>query len=128
MLCAELPCDVGDAHWNASDDDLAGLVRAAIDRAGLTCPDPVQVHTHRVPNAYPVYDLGHEAHLAVVDQWATSLPRILTFGRQGLFVHDNSHHALAMAWAAADAFRDGQVDATAWAAARRQFAAHVVED
>ena len=51
------------------------------------------------------------------------------FGRQGLFAHDNTHHALAMAWAAADAARpDGQVDAAAWSRARAAFAAHVVED
>ena len=128
VLCAELPCAVGDAHWTASDQELADLVMAAIERAGLTCPWPIQVQTHRLPRAYPVYDLGHEAHLRVVDDWATSLPRILSFGRQGLFVHDNSHHALAMAWAAADAFRDGTFDAAAWAAARERFATHVVED
>jgi hypothetical protein len=44
-------------------------------------------------------------------------------------VHDNTHHALAMAWAAADALRaDGTFDDAAWAAARGRFARHVVQD
>ena len=33
------------------------------------------------------------------------------FGRQGLFAHDNTHHALAMAYAAVDCLReDGTFD------------------
>ena len=61
--------------------------------------------------AYPVYRVGYEAAFATVDEWASTLPRVLHFGRQGLFAHDNTHHALAMAWAAADAIgTDGLVD------------------
>ena len=44
-------------------------------------------------------------------------------------MHDNTHHALAMAWAAADAVGpDGLVDEAQWVAARARFATHVVED
>ena len=54
---------------------------------------------------------------------------LLTFGRQGLFAHDNTHHALATAHAAVDCFqRDGRFDADKWQAYRRVFATHVVED
>jgi hypothetical protein len=54
---------------------------------------------------------------------------VTTFGRLGLFAHDNTHHALAMAWDAATALApDGRRDETAWSAARARFARHVVED
>ena len=44
-------------------------------------------------------------------RWAAAQPALLTLGRQALFVHDNAHHALAMAWAAADCLgRDGAFD------------------
>ena len=44
-------------------------------------------------------------------------------------MHDNTHHALAMAWAAADALApDGAFDHAAWSAARESFTSHVVED
>jgi hypothetical protein len=67
--------------------------------------------------------------VTALDDWAAAQPRLLTFGRLGLFVHDNTHHALAMAWAAVDALRaDGTFDDAAWAAARGRFARHVVED
>ena len=53
----------------------------------------------RLPFAYPIYQTGYEAPFTALDEWAASLPRFLTFGRHGLFAHDNTHHALAMAYA-----------------------------
>jgi hypothetical protein len=83
---------------------------------------------------YPVYETGYTEHLRGLDSWASELPRVTTFGRLGLFVHDNTHHAIAMAYDAVDALASmqgqahGHWDATAWSAARRRFADHVVED
>lgn len=129
VLCAEVPCDRHDPVWAMSADELGALVQAALADAGLPAPAVAEVHTHRLSHAYPVYEVGFEPHFAALDAWAADLPRLLTFGRQALFVHDNSHHALAMAWAAADALRaDGGFDAAAWQAARRRFDEHVVED
>ena len=79
--------------------------------------------------AYPVYRVGFENDLAGVDNWARMLRRVVTFGRQGLFAHDNTHHALIMAYDAVDALRDdGRFDRYAWTAARQRFDRHVVED
>jgi protoporphyrinogen oxidase len=133
VLCAELPCSVDDEIWRASDADLGALVVESLRRSALAVPTPIHVESRRVPRAYPVYRVGYEAALATVDGWASGVPRLLHFGRQGLFAHDNTHHALAMAWAAADAFSvdatsGGVVDAHAWAHARRGFDRHVVED
>ena len=115
VLCAELPCAVGDGWWEADEDRLAATVTEALDAAGLPRAPVRGVHVHRLPNVYPVYHRGYEAAFARLDAWASSLPGVLTFGRQGLFVHDNSHHALAMAWAAADALAaDGSFDERAW--------------
>jgi hypothetical protein len=53
----------------------------------------------------------------------------VSFGRQGLFVHDNAHHAMQMGYDAVDALRDdGRFDRYAWTAARERFAEHIVED
>jgi protoporphyrinogen oxidase len=129
VLCAEVPCSVGDDTWNAPSDALADAVRDALARSDLPTPEPIEVVVRKVPRAYPVYRVGYEAAFATVDEWASTLPRVLHFGRQGLFAHDNTHHALAMAWAAADAIgADGLVDEPRWATARARFATHVVED
>ncbi|MEX2487728.1 MAG: FAD-dependent oxidoreductase [Nitriliruptoraceae bacterium] len=129
VLCAEVPCNVGDPLWSLDDDALGDTVVQTLERAGLPTPSVRRVATHRLPAAYPIYDRGFAARLARVDDWASAQPRLLTFGRQGLFVHDNSHHALTMAWSAVAAIgRDGLVDADAWRAARARFTIHVVED
>jgi hypothetical protein len=52
----------------------------------------------------------------------------LSYGRQGLFAHDNTHHALYMANAAVECLAGGRFDAGKWADYRRIFATHVVED
>ncbi len=130
VLCAEWPCTVGDEIWSAPAAVLADRLRTATARESLPIDDPVSVEVRRVPNAYPVYDIGFAERFAALDEWARTLePRVLTFGRQGLFAHDNAHHALASAFAAVDALRaDGSFDDLSWRAARARFAQHVVED
>ncbi|HVM41248.1 MAG TPA: FAD-dependent oxidoreductase, partial [Acidimicrobiia bacterium] len=127
VLCAEVPCWEGDDHWNASPDDLAALVADGLARAGLPPVGPVAVEIRRLPRVYPVYRPGFEADVAAVQAWEDAQPALVSFGRQGLFVPDNTHHALAMGTAAAACLGD-RFDDAAWRAARDGFAAHVVED
>ena len=78
---------------------------------------------------YPVYDRDYATHFEKLDAWAGSLDNLLTFGRQGLFAHDNTHHALAMAYGAVNALNeDGTLDRAHWAELREEFETHVVED
>ncbi len=129
VLCAEVPCSVGDGLWNATDDELGALVADGLVSQGLPSAVPAEVAVRRVPRAYPSYAVGYENDFELVDEWAGAQAGLLSFGRQGLFAHDNTHHALAMGWAAADALgADLTVDGDRWAASRREFAAHVVED
>jgi protoporphyrinogen oxidase len=129
VLCAELPCGRGDALWRAGDEELGRVVTAGLAAVGLPPARPVEVVVRRVPYAYPVYRAGYEQLFEELDRWAAAQPRLLTLGRQGLFTHVNTHHALAMAWAAADALRPGGgFDDAAWARARRAFEGYVVED
>ena len=83
----------------------------------------------RLENAYPIYDLDSEARFAVLDRWIAGIPRVLTFGRLGLFAHDNTHHALHMGYAAARACAPtGRLTMESGREHRREFASHVVED
>ncbi|HEX6943383.1 MAG TPA: FAD-dependent oxidoreductase [Gemmatimonadaceae bacterium] len=129
VLCAELPCAPDDAVWSMSDAELGELVARDIRHAGLPLArPPVAVHVRRLRHAYPVYLDGYEHHFNALDQWASTQKRLLTFGRQGLFAHDNTHHALFMAYCAVECLEDGVFNATRWEGFRRIFATHVVED
>ena len=124
VLCAELPCDVGDEHWSMDDGALGALV--ARDLEGV---DPVDVVVRRLPAAYPIYDQRFELGVQELDEWLATRTDIVSFGRGGLFAHDNTHHALAEGEAVARCLgADGRWDAAAWSAAKARFAAHVVED
>jgi protoporphyrinogen oxidase len=128
-LCAELPCQRDDEFWNMSDEDLGKLILEDMERAGLPTHQPVKVFTRRLPQAYPIYTMGYENDLHTMDSWVESLPNILVYGRQGLFAHDNTHHALYMAYSAVDCLeKDGSFNHDRWADYRKIFATHVVED
>jgi protoporphyrinogen oxidase len=128
VLCAELPCWPGDDLWQSSADDLGAVVADACAREGLPTVRPVAVEVARLPRVYPVYRPGFEWELARAEL-AVAAAGVVTLGRQGLFVPDNSHHALAMGRAAAACLRqDGTLDGAAWASARTGFRSNVVED
>jgi len=129
VLCAEIPCGQGDAVWTSAEQQLGALVAEGLAVAGL----PVQcrilnVTVRRLAAAYPIYRRGYEEHFARLDAWVNSLAGVLSFGRQGLYAHDNTHHALFMARAAVDCMTNGEVDRPAWDRYRQMFERHVVED
>ena len=130
VLCAELPSDTDEPLWRASDDALGRLVLIALEDAGIPVQVPVKdVTVRRLRHAYPVYRRGYQTDFAALDRYLDGMESILSFGRQGLFVHDNTHHALAMGYAAADCLdRDGRLDRQNWSAYRRVFESHVVEE
>lgn len=129
VICAEIPCTVGDVWWTSTDDALRDIVQQGIVASGLPPVAIDDVHVRRIRSAYPVYAHGYAEHVAALEQWASTLTGVTTLGRAGLFSHDNTHHSLIMAEAAASCIGpDGAIDSAAWAAAREEFRHHVVED
>jgi protoporphyrinogen oxidase len=129
VLCGELPASPGDGRWEMDDRTLGALVVADLRRAGLPLTsDPIAIHVRRIRQAYPIYASGYETPFGVLDAWSESLPGVLTYGRQGLFAHDNTHHALFMANAAAACLGSAGFDRAQWRRFREVFATHVVED
>lgn len=130
VLCAELPCSVGDEYWSMTDEMLGDLVSESLSKSGIPIRCRIEkVVTRRLPHAYPIYKTGYERHFDIQDKWIDSLDGVLTFGRQGLFAHDNTHHALAMAYGAVDCLaNDGSFDRDRWDGYRNEFEKHVVED
>jgi hypothetical protein len=87
------------------------------------------VAVRRLAQAYPIYTRSYREHFDRIDRWVSGVDGLLTFGRQGLFAHDNTHHTLAMAYAAEECLADdGTLDRERWAAHRREFESHVIED
>jgi len=129
-LCAEIPCFGDSAVWSMSDERLAELVSEGLAQAGLPVrSDILEVQVRRIPFAYPLFGVGYETQFDKIDAWVSQLDGILSFGRQGLYAHDNTHHAIFMAQAAVQCLRDdGTIDVEAWRGQRKIFESHVVED
>jgi protoporphyrinogen oxidase len=130
VLCAELPCSKTDRFWAASDRDLGALVMEALATAGVPVKTAVnKVVTRRLEQAYPIYTRDYRRHFDHIDSWLNRIEGIVTFGRQGLFAHDNTHHALAMAYALDECLdAGGTLNRKLWESHRRSFENHVVED
>ncbi len=130
VLCAELPCSQSDEVWNMDDQALGELVRQALEAAGLPGNVPLkEVFVRRLPHAYPIYRQGYEEKFHTLDTSLDDFANLLSFGRQGLFAHDNTHHALFMAYSAVKCLQeDGKFDWDRWREFRRVFETHVVED
>jgi len=130
VLCAELPSDPGRPEWEMSDTELGRRVSDWLKQAGLPRPAKIlNVVTRRLSHAYPLYLRNYEKYFHTMDQWLAGIEGVLTFGRQGLFAHDNTHHALAMGLAAARCLSpEGKFDRARWAKYREEFKTHVVED
>ena len=128
VLCAELPCRAGDSWWMASDDALGQALVDAAALVGLPTIEISTVEVRRLPRVYPVYTPSSATALDVVQRWIATLPSVVTFGRQALFVPDNLHHVMAMGWDAGELAARPSWDSAEWAAANARYAAHVVDD
>ena len=129
-LCAEIPCWVGDDIWNASENEISRTVINDLARTGLHVNALVKdVFTRRLSHAYPLYDLKYEKRIHIVEKYCEKIPGIVTLGRQGIFIHDNTHHAFEMAYAASNCFkRNGDWDLERWLEYKKRFKAFIVED
>ena len=131
VLCAELPCFEDDIEWTMTDSELGQVVCDSLKRASIPLiASPKMVVTRRIRHAYPIYRKGYEAYFNPIDDWLSRINNLLSFGRQGLFAHDNTHHALYMADAAVDCLNEnGEFDKEKWRDYYRKiFETHVVED
>lgn len=86
-LCAEIACERGDEIWRQEPADQIERVIADLLRLGLLgSRDEVERSwMRRAPSAYPVYRVGYERHLAIVEAELARFPNLHLCGRQGAF-------------------------------------------
>lgn len=91
-------CSDGDAVWSATDDAMIAQASRELAATGLSRGARVlDACTVRVPRAYPVYDPAHKEHLATLEAWVRSVPRLQPIGRAGMFKYNNSDHSVLTA-------------------------------
>ena len=128
-LCFEIPCSIGDGTWVMDAGEVLDRVLHDLEGTGLPAPEVVSHTMIKRDNVYPVYDLEFRKNLSQIENYLDSLNRLITLGRQGLFVHDNVHHAIEMGISAGKCLGAGLAwDHEKWAGYRKVFKSHVVAD
>jgi len=130
VLCAEIPTSVDSDLWRMPQADATQRVANALADVGLPISAPISdTLVVRLPNVYPIYPVGFESSFDTADAWLSAQERLVSFGRQGIFAHNNLHHVLDMAYAAVDCLdADARFDRQRWRDFRTEFDHQVVVD
>lgn len=82
----EIPCDVNDTVWSASDGEVFNRCITALDKLGISIKKEVlDYFSTYVTHGYPVYSVGYDAHCKKLMDFVHSFENIVTCGRQGTF-------------------------------------------
>ena len=130
-LCIEIPCFYNDEIWNSPDDNLLKKIIADFKKVKLPIRNEKikKSFSKKLRYAYPLYDLTFQNNLGQTEYFLDSLDNIISLGRQGLFAHDNIHHAMYTAYKADECLDDNlNFDKQKWITLKKQFKNHKVED
>ncbi len=100
-LMLEVPCDVGDATWDAGNDELRARMQGELASLGFRLDDVLGSFVVRVAHGYPVYHLNYERDRRVLLAEVARFGNVRTAGRQGLFRYVFMDAAMQMGAAAA---------------------------
>jgi protoporphyrinogen oxidase len=99
----------GDELWTAADDDLVRRATADLVRLRLVPYGAVEAgYVVRMPKAYPVYDDGYAANVAVIRDWlAEHAANVHPVGRNGMHRYNNQDHSMYTAMLTVENILDG---------------------
>ena len=95
-LTVEYFASPGDQFSVAPDRALIARATDELSRIGLITTDQVRGgFVVRSEKAYPLMEMGHQAHVATIRAWLNQLENLLPIGRSGMFKYNNQDHAMA---------------------------------
>ncbi len=100
-LLLEIPCDVGDATWNADVTELQAWAYRELAELGFVLDDVVGAFAVRVEHGYPIYHLDYERDRQALLHEVARFANVRTAGRQGLFRYVFMDAAMQMGMRAA---------------------------
>lgn len=104
LLCLEIPCNVGDATWASSLENLADHAAEVLEQKGLLKRSEIlESFTEHITHSYPRFRVGYERHLDACIERVGRHPNLLSYGRQGGFAYINTDTVLHQGFLAAGA-------------------------
>lgn len=95
LLVIEYFCFRGDKTWDSEDSELAASTSKSLVELGIIKQDDIidQV-VLRIPNAYPLFNVGYEGHCRTINRYLSTFDNLYTAGRGGMFRYYNMDHAM----------------------------------
>lgn len=94
-LCVEITCFEEEDIFARSRESLFDVVIKRLERGGYVKRDEVEAcHLLRIPNAYPVYEIGHGEVLDRLLDYLCSFGKMISIGRQGLFFYNTMSNSV----------------------------------
>jgi len=104
ILCMEYWSFNNDELWQLRDEELSLLAKKEIRQIGVIPSDIEILNTHvvRIPNCYPVYNIGYRTHLGKIVDFLNTIENLIPIGRYGAFKYNNQDHSILMGLLAAE--------------------------
>ena len=91
-LLVEVPCQPGDAIWQAEPDEVIAQIQPHLVQAGFFTPEQVIDTTlHRIHHAYPILTRNYRENLEPVRDYLNQFENLHLTGRNGLFAYSHIH-------------------------------------
>lgn len=114
LLVTEHFCFRGDDRWKADDDALVETTVASLESLGfIRRREVIDGKVVRVPNAYPIFEVGHDENRRKICDYIDSFGNLRVIGRGGMFRYFNMDHAMESGIAAAEEIAAGYARAGA---------------
>ncbi len=129
-ICLEIPCFYNDDVWNADSQTLGKQALDDLEKAGMPVACRIeQVFKKSVRYAYPLYERNYGWNMTIINTFLEGITNLICLGRHGLFLHDNIHHDMDMAYTAVSCVQnDCSFDTGRWLGQLPRFKDQVVED
>jgi len=109
ILCVEFWAFEENEIWNMKDEVISALAIKEI-RSLSIFPEEIPIertHVLRIPKSYPVYEIGYQEHLDILENYLSEFSNITPIGRYGAFKYNNQDHSILMGILAAENITDG---------------------
>ena len=91
-LIVEIPCQMRDAIWRHSDEQLTNMVRRQIYEIGIINDNDIFDSTvYRMKFAYPILELDVDQKIQKIRSYLDGFDNLKVTGRNGKFVYTHIH-------------------------------------
>lgn len=111
LLVVEYFCFRGDDTWNNEDSELvASTSKILVELGIINQHDIIDQVVMRIPNAYPLFEVGYSDHCHTINQYLERFENLYTAGRGGMFKYYNMDHAMKAGFDVAKAIQQKQIE------------------